>query len=378
MHSQLNRNYVGAAIDELVGVLGVKEEIPSETISPVTSGDVKVSLERMAGYLGLPVKFNIVWVPASYGTGDGRNTFQTSALVNTDETGRGTQSITAQVVIPGHLPFYGSGLLQGFPLTVKISDNCRECPKTFLAVMAHELSHVLLYSLHSLRKDNEVYTDLAAMISGFSTVIREGRKLVGITHGYSSITATTTTTTTTTTYGYLPDDLFDFAFDKISRIRAEKGSLRKELLSKLTNYEMRLSSCRKHLMEFKLCLGHLDRNPRRKVRKPDVGYIVQFHQPDYVGRLERLIAGHESELTKMHGLCSVIAHYTPRNLGILREANGTIDDWIDELRCESDLLLDNLVILRRNVGFLYRLKVRRTTRSAETGVGPPDSLSLST
>lgn len=66
--------------------------------------------------------------------------------------------------------------------------------------MAHELSHVLLYSLMHPQKDNEFYTDLVAMLLGLSQVIEKGRKIKKVRELGDM------TETQIIIYGYLSDD----------------------------------------------------------------------------------------------------------------------------------------------------------------------------
>lgn len=366
MHRQLGPKYVGDAIDELTTLLGVKEEIAPETILNIyRSQSAALSIEHMAGYLGLPIKVNIVMVSATYGQKDGIH-FTTRGLANTDDTGKATESITAQVLIPGHLPFYGSELLRGFPMTVRISDDCYKDPISFFSIMAHELSHVVLHSLLSPHKENEVYTDLAAMILGFSSVMKDGRKVVKVDQqAYHPNPTTTTTTTTTTTYGYLSDEDFHFAFDKIGAIRAGKGASKAKLLGKLRVYAEVVSSYQRQLRAFGMFLKYLDNNVSRNVHKSDVLRIVELHQVDYVERLNRVLDGHQLDLKKIDTLCGELVHYTPGNLESLGVALKKTDASISELRHEVQLLDSDVTVLKRNVGFFYRQKVKRLVGNRE-------------
>ena len=84
---------------------------------------------------------------------------------------------TAQVHVPGHMPLYGSKELEGLLVKVSVSDNCLENPDTFVAVMAHELSHVLLKSIrHPSRWNDEIFTNIVPVVLGLGRIIKEGRK----------------------------------------------------------------------------------------------------------------------------------------------------------------------------------------------------------
>jgi len=120
----IDNNYISNAIKELVSLLGIKEEIPIlPTHRFLDTRNVKLYIEYIANYLGLPVIINLSHVPANYQARNAGNRFDSSSLAVTDDTGRGAQGITAQVSIPSDLPLYGTAALQGFPISVKISDN---------------------------------------------------------------------------------------------------------------------------------------------------------------------------------------------------------------------------------------------------------------
>jgi hypothetical protein len=118
---------------------------------------------------------NLSSVPNQPNAGEG---FSSTHLVKTDSKGRGVAAITAQVSIPSYLPFYGSAGMVNYPIRVQVRENCNEHPMTFVSVMAHELSHVVLHSMRHNERQNEFYTDLTAMMLGFSDVMKLGRKVL--------------------------------------------------------------------------------------------------------------------------------------------------------------------------------------------------------
>jgi len=204
MFKKLTNKDISAAIDKLIAYLGVKEEIPSsDFLKLLRDKNAQGCVQEIAIRLGLPIRINLSYVGKDF-RADNTNVFHTSAIAQTDWRGRGIESITAQVSIPPNLPMFGSSGLQGYPIQVRISESCHEHPETFVAIMAHELSHVLLASLWLPEKDSELHTDLVPIILGFREIVRRGRKIV------QSTISGDTTTTQTTTYGYLTDSQHDF------------------------------------------------------------------------------------------------------------------------------------------------------------------------
>lgn len=139
---------------------------------------IEECVQEIAGRLDLPIRISL-------STGG----FRSSASARTDWTGRGIEGITAQVLIPQHLPMFGTSALQGYSIRVRVSENCHAHPDAFVAIMAHELSHVLLASLYS-PLDSELHADL---VLGFRDAVRRGRKTIE-----STASGNTTTTRTIT------------------------------------------------------------------------------------------------------------------------------------------------------------------------------------
>jgi len=234
MENEISNEYIENAVIELSGFFGIKEPIDGEKIfSLVKRGKVEDGIKLIARQLGLPININITDVPNDYRSQGGQNQFHSNYLVKTNKDGKGSEGITAQVNIPSNLPFYGTLALSGFPINVKISSNCVVYPEAFCIIMAHELSHILLYSLNHIKKENEFYTDLVAMLLGFQKIFRDGRKITE-TLGTENDFFGTTTKTQTTTYGYLSDTQFNFAINKINSLLKIDESIKEKLIDKKT------------------------------------------------------------------------------------------------------------------------------------------------
>ncbi len=310
-------------------------------------------IEKVANYLGLPIVINLSYVSAEYQPRSAGNRFETSALVKTDRAGQGVEGITAQVSIPSYLPSYGSSGLQNFPISVKISDSCKRHPEAFMAIMAHELSHILLHSLMHKEKDNEFYTDITAMILGFSNVVRSGRKVVDTRTNYAYIE------TTTTTYGYLPDEQFNFAFNKINKILKKGIASKEKLFRKLTAYRQRLFSYKKELFKFNNLIEYLDKNRSKRIRSEDGAKIVLFHQVDYADRFAVVIRNNEDKLKEINEYCAGLTHNNHIILNSLIKRSEEIDSLILELNKEFNFLNNDVSILRKYVGIIPKFKINR-------------------
>ena len=154
MFERLTNTDATNALDELIACLGVREEMPyHDLVALLQKKDPEGCVQEIATRLGLPIRISLSYVPKDFRPATA-NRFRSSALGRTDSTGRGIEGITAQVSIPHDLPMFGSSDLEGFPIRVRVSESCYAHPETFVTMIAHELSHVLLASLWSPHKDS--------------------------------------------------------------------------------------------------------------------------------------------------------------------------------------------------------------------------------
>jgi hypothetical protein len=365
MKNRIDNGYISNAIDELVGALGVKESADCSKLDKLLRDkETKNCLKAIASQLGLPIEINLSFVPkdykpsaSDYRSGDSIR-FQSRALARTDSSGRGIEGITAQVSIPNYLPFYGTSALTNFLINVKVSENCNEQPETFIAVMAHELSHVLLHSLMHPQKDNEFYTDLTAMILGLSTVIERGRKVIKfITTGYA-------TETQTTTYGYLSDEQFIFARNRINSILKERMHLRKELQHQIAELRRECSRSKRALLRFNKFLEYLDRHRERTIKQTDALRIVSFHQAGYTDELEKAIRESERLLTEVTNFSEHLVHYTNHALDLIQQYKALMKVSVTSLSGKCAVLDDDVKVLGRYVSLWYRISTAMEIRKA--------------
>lgn len=347
----IDNKYIKNAITNLANVIGVKENVEKHVFTTLISeGKVKESIGLIANYLGLPVKINLSYVPKGY-RADSTNNFDSTCLVKTDWRGRGTSGITAQVYIPSNLPLYGSPSLNNFPITVKISEDCAENKETFIAVMAHELSHIVLASLRHPEKDNEIYTDIASLMLGFSGITQEGRKVVNSTqNGY-------TIETQTVTYGYLSDEQFSFAIIHINEIVSRYKTQQNSLKDKINVLECNLGKGRKMIADFQGCLAYVDKNLNRKVSQADGYSISSFHQVGYTDDFRQAIAKTENDLKRFNSFVKSLSQCCNENIfNRSKQYEENFSRVSGELDLKYNKLKDDIKILKRYVSFGYKLK----------------------
>ena len=111
----VDESYIEKAIFELIGLLGIKEDVPRFTIlNHFSKNNIKGCVEDIARYLGLPIVINLFYVSANNQVRNADHGFETNAVTATDNTKKGVAGITAQVDVPGKIPPYGSSALEKF------------------------------------------------------------------------------------------------------------------------------------------------------------------------------------------------------------------------------------------------------------------------
>lgn len=352
---KIDNQYISMAIDELIDSLGIKDYVPSEKLfSLVRDGKEKECIKTIAEYLGLPIKINISYVFENSGqfgkTFENNGQFETMQLSKTDRLGRGTDFIAAQVQIPSSLPIYGTESFKNFPINISISRDCEKQPSAFVVLIAHELSHIVLGSIRHKERDNEFYVDLTAMILGFSKIILHGRR------HYQSEYSGNQITERTTTYGYLSDDQFTFAYNKISGFLEDCLKPKEDFLNEFKKYKNECLSFAKKVSDFKKFINYLDqKNNQITFNKIDLDSIILFHQTTYFDGYEIEIAQNEKKIQELNTLSNTL-HYTKTKITLLEQKIKETKNLRKDLTEKRKLMDVDMRIVKKYVGIFYRLK----------------------
>jgi len=350
MFDRLSNDEITNALNELISCFGVKEDIPSDAfVDLLRKKNTEGCVQEIAIRLSLPIRISLSYVPKDFRP-DNTDGFRSSALSRTDWTGRGIEGITAQVSIPQHLPMFGTSGLQGYPIKVRVSENCHAHPDTFVAIMAHELSHVLLASLMSPHKDSELHTDLVPIILGFRDAIRRGRKTI------ESTTSGNTTTTRTTTYGYLTDSQFEFACSHVTHIIERHHRDKKHLIEVVKQLQRKLKKAARSLVTFRDYFKYLDRNPPDKMRPEHAQRVVQLHAQDFSREWEARITEIRTSHEAAESFVRHLNHYTSSAIEHIKAHTQAVESAAAELGEVTRAITKDERILRRYVGIIYRLR----------------------
>lgn len=351
MFENIDNEDVLSAISDLNALLGVKEPVARDKlIALLDLHNVSQCIALIAEHLGLPIVIELSYVPAgpiSYSS----KRFDSKSLVITDASGKSVEGITAQVQIPGHLPPYGSKTLEGYPIQVLISENCLKYPDTFIAVIAHELSHVLLQSLNHSQSRNELYADLTPILLGFSDIIAAGRVTLSISYEGSTVI------THTTKYGYLTDKQFNYAFNRVAEILKESVQRKINTMDVSERLLWGCEQARRMISKHAIYLEHIDKSATHKIISPsDAARIVRIHNMSHTLAWETQLHDAELMAKKMNAWLATNSHHTSysiKKMEIIREraqqSMASIEAVIEEI-CED------MKVLSKYSSFLFKLK----------------------
>ena len=257
--------YLLEIVDDLFPKIGLIENMSTAEISEkIDSFDIQQRVQFVAMCLGLPTRINISII-----TNNGIN-----------------NNIGARVFIPENMPMYGSKELAGFPVNMEIKGNITYNKITFVAVVAHELAHILLASIKSDKKTDELYTDISSMMLGFIDVIDAGRKVVNYTTYEGN-----TKTDHTTTYGYLNDHQFYIVKKRINKGILNCKKYKQTTEKRLTVLKHRIKTLNKDLKFLNRIFNYLSKNITRiKIVGEDSNKMQYFYNNNYFDDFKKTLS----------------------------------------------------------------------------------------
>jgi hypothetical protein len=343
MFEKLSKKEIDEALSELIDKMGVKEDVSFAAFKDhIIKKDKQGCTEEIARLLDLPVRITLSVASEDYRQENARR-FVSNAVVQTDEDRRGKEGITAQVTVPRYLPVWGTSDLTGYEIEVLVGENCLARPDTFITIMAHELSHILLAAIRSPHKDSEFHTDLVPILLGFGEFVRRGRKI-----SYDTINGNTTTTHTIT-YGYLSDEIFNQAY---VHVKAFLGVVQKKkrIFNKLfrgTDAALNETVRRKEI--FKDYFLKISSSRPQKMKKEHAQRIVELHGQDMDGDLQAYCSGARKKLEDASAFVQNLSRYTRKAAEELDFHTKTLADISKELDRKAEGILKDAKIMRKYI-----------------------------
>jgi hypothetical protein len=265
----------------------------------------------------------------------------------------------AKIFIPADLPLYSSPDMINYSVKMQICKTSIKTPSSLLGILAHELAHIVLYSKRHIKKDDEHYTDLVAMLMGYAKIMKFGRKVKKSTVSISdkNNVTTTTTHTNTITYGYLSDKNFDFAFKMIESYLKKQIFTKTILMQKNLEYKNNLNKTDKLHDLVKYFLNCLSKKTRKKVNPIDAQKLVIYYTPSY---FDTYISTREAGYKLAANIikyCNAIKIYTAKDIENIHKYSKQLDNANQALLGQDNQLRTMLSVIKKYVSFIYRFRV---------------------
>jgi len=343
MFEKLSREEVREALDEMIDKMGVKETVSLTAFKDhFKNRDKQGWIEEIAKLLDLPVRINMSIASADYREENARR-FTSSAMVETDKEHRGRDGIIAQVTVPKYMPMWGTPDLHGYEIEVLVSENCLDRPDTFITIMAHELSHILLAAIRSPHKESEFHTDLVPILLGFADYVRLGRKYIYTT------TEGSATTTHTITYGYLSDEIFSQASEYVKSFLGSAQNKKKRLGKMAGRAGKALNEASIRQEAFKDYFAKIDTSRPQKMKTEHAQRLVALHGQDTEGEWTAYCAAAKKKLEDASALLKNLSRYTKQAAAELDEKTGILENMTKELDRKAGEMLKDTKMMRKYI-----------------------------
>ncbi|MEN8251966.1 MAG: hypothetical protein ABFQ53_00070 [Patescibacteria group bacterium] len=113
----------------------------------------------------------------------------TLLVAHTDTYFNGKNAL-AEIRVSQDMPSYGTKAFKEHSIKLIVSYELRNHGAiTYIRGIAHEMSHIVLYSLQNKYEESEIATDITSMLLGFSQATRESRSNAGYLNGVNFWTA---------------------------------------------------------------------------------------------------------------------------------------------------------------------------------------------
>lgn len=350
MNNDLSLGYFEDAINSLVNIIGITEPVDSHNyVNLVKRKNYNECLKNIAQQYGLTLNFKIKIVPKGYRIN--KTYYKTSGLVKTNEKGEGVESITAQVQIPNYLPLYGDSKLNDITIEVIIGEECSDEPETFIAVMSHEIAHLLLETLRSPDKNNEIYVDIVPLLLGFCEIVKSGRIVKNVVYNFDN-----TTTTHTKTYGYMNDSQFDFSYELVNNILTEHLQQKKLISCHIKELEGNSKQLRDNINKFIKLKNDIAKHGKKKITGEDGQKLVRFYYVEYMDHVRNCLK--DAEVLKVTYLNKIsnIKHYNHISCEQMNEFKGKLSSILQDMKNAISMTKEDVNVLERNLLSSYKLR----------------------
>ena len=342
-----------AAIEDLAEHFGVREDLKCRcALELAEKGELRACVQEIAALLGLPIRMEVSFIIRNR-SGSVSGAFDSDALARTESPRRGVEGIAAQVSIPHDLPLLGSPELQGYPIQIKLGDNCDASPESFVALVAHELSHIILVAARHPQKESELYTDLLPVILGFRMPILNGRR-VSKSETERTLKGSTTTTSLTT-FGYLSDEQFYEAFNYVGKVAVRHQKEKKSLMERVNQTNNILKQLQLDYRVVTVYLSRLSKELPTNLDIEESRKIGQLFGEDGISKWKTVMREGALQIVQVKSFVEKLTHYTRGNSDRLRTYSQSVDLTSKDLKNASSEIARAKRLLGRHIGISFKL-----------------------
>lgn len=333
-NDDLTREDIKRIIDNLYSTIGVRMRVDMDDFHKVNYSD-HVSqdsfpdiVEVFTNHLELPVKIVPVF----------SSVFESRDIVFNKENS--VMGVSAQIHIPYNLPWHKTSGMVNFPVTITVApESFDQGLDTLMTKLSHEFSHLYLHSRRDPQRESEYATDLCALMMGFSSFWKRGRKYEK--HQANRILVIT--------QGYLSDSQFTYAMDYIEQLRLPFWRLIKDISSLRRTIPMNYDPIGKYLHDVYLLYDFHFKHPGPLKSPEDASVFSKLAQNHYKSDIEEILKestrGMDAMIVPAWSNCEFKESdkkWLEEILHDLETHNKRLERTLIELRADYDVLMRNI------------------------------------
>lgn len=343
----MNHREIEKAIKELVNFFSINDSIDEyELLELLKNGKRLECARKMAQYFKLPVKVKLLDEQEPGGP-------RSHNLVRTDKKGHEVQGVAAQVLDLQDVPSFLSKELEGHVVKIVVSKDYGPHPRSFLAVLAHEMAHVVLETMEYPKRESEEVVDLAAMVMGFSDILKSGYDL---RHDWiEEIPGGVKTHRQKLQYGFLKDNLA-YAYDRILQYRKETVRTHVSCTINCRNAISKFKQSRPIYKEAQNGLKIFVKRKKFKVDQATQKALISYFQPYFFDEIKWRI---DDNLKKVEDISKKVR----TKQGVVIKNLKDLSTQSQLLKTEAEMILHDASVVNKTVrhalGFWYKVGLQK-------------------
>lgn len=301
-------------------------------------------IKAIANHFNLPIKIKITSVVSK--TKYGKKVFD----YKEDIFGENTEFALAKVIIPHNLPNYYSCQLKDYPIEVIVDSNLHLDNDLFISTIAHEISHIYLHSLDHPDKEDEIVTDIVAVLKGFgefmlrSRVKIEKKEILEIVY------------TKKTHYGYLAGNQLYQAMQLYNdKLKNHKKSNNKAICV-LNQYNSFINKFKMSIDNVNAIKNYFNLNHGFKTQKEDIIILMTLFSADFIPNLQNRLSQHLNIYSRQILYFCNINHYNEEYVKKKEEYDAEMKPSLKDIIWEYKTLKRVLNVSQKYIPLKMRLK----------------------